>query len=153
MACGILIPWPGTESGPLLWKQEVLTTRPPGKSHDLFFFFFSCDFSTALIYQILCFPKCYFKDGYTFPGHTSESVLRVGCFLVTQPCRRTQHKHTCWANPADKPLTLPEQSVLDTQRKTSKDMKQGNGLALECFQKKATQNQHEPMIICASKNS
>ena len=34
----ILIPWPGTESGPLLWKQEVLTTGPPGKSHDFFFF-------------------------------------------------------------------------------------------------------------------
>ena len=82
----ILIPWPGTESGPLLWKQEVLTTGPPGKSHD--FFFFSCDFSTALIYQTLCFPKCYFRDGYTFPVHTSESVPRVRCFLFTQTVDR-----------------------------------------------------------------
>ena len=81
----ILIPWPGTESGPLLWKQEVFTTGPPGKSRD--FHFFSCDFSTALIYQTLCLPKCCFKDRYTFPVHTSESVLRVGCFLFTQTCR------------------------------------------------------------------
>ena len=30
--CGILIPWPGTEPGPWLWKYRVLTTRLPGNS-------------------------------------------------------------------------------------------------------------------------
>ena len=29
-ACGILVPWPGMEHVPLLWKHRVLITGPPG---------------------------------------------------------------------------------------------------------------------------
>ena len=32
-ACGILVPWPGIKPILLQWKQRVLTTGPPGKSH------------------------------------------------------------------------------------------------------------------------
>ena len=32
LCCMILIPWPGTELWPLLWKRGVLTTGLPGKS-------------------------------------------------------------------------------------------------------------------------
>ena len=32
MACGILVPQPGIEPGPLQWKRRVLTTGPPGNS-------------------------------------------------------------------------------------------------------------------------
>ena len=38
-ACRILVHRPGTEPFPLLWKCKILTTRPPGKSHEIFFFF------------------------------------------------------------------------------------------------------------------
>ena len=31
--CGILVPQPGIEPTPLLWKHEILTTGRPGKSH------------------------------------------------------------------------------------------------------------------------
>ena len=31
MACGTLVPWPGSEPTPQDWKHGVLTTRPPGK--------------------------------------------------------------------------------------------------------------------------
>ena len=31
-ACGILVPWPGTNTWPLHWKCEVLHSRPPWKS-------------------------------------------------------------------------------------------------------------------------
>ena len=29
------VPWPGTQLVPLLWKHQVLTTGPPGKSPTL----------------------------------------------------------------------------------------------------------------------
>ena len=32
VACGILVPWPGIQHGPLQWKHSILTTGPPGKS-------------------------------------------------------------------------------------------------------------------------
>ena len=33
-ACRILVPQPGVEPRPLQWKCRVLTTGPPGKSHE-----------------------------------------------------------------------------------------------------------------------
>ena len=30
--CGILVPWPGAESGPWQWKHGALITAPPGNS-------------------------------------------------------------------------------------------------------------------------
>ena len=38
--CGIIVPRPGIEPHPLHWGQRVLTTGPPGKSRESFFFFF-----------------------------------------------------------------------------------------------------------------
>lgn len=32
VACGVLVPWRGTNSGLSVWKCTVLTTEPPGKS-------------------------------------------------------------------------------------------------------------------------
>ena len=32
VACGILVPWPGTEPRPQKWEPGILTTRPPGHS-------------------------------------------------------------------------------------------------------------------------
>ena len=31
-ACGVSVPQPGTEPGPLQWQYQILTTRPPGNS-------------------------------------------------------------------------------------------------------------------------
>ena len=33
-ACGILAPWPGIDPAPPALEGEVLTTGPPGKSHE-----------------------------------------------------------------------------------------------------------------------
>ena len=38
--CGIIVPRPGIEPHPLHWGQRVLTTGPPGKAWESFFFFF-----------------------------------------------------------------------------------------------------------------
>ena len=32
MTCKMLVPWPGIETTPLLWKRRVFTAEPPGKS-------------------------------------------------------------------------------------------------------------------------
>ena len=37
MTCGILVPWPGIEPTPLLWKHGILTSGLPGKLLKLFF--------------------------------------------------------------------------------------------------------------------
>ena len=36
-ACGLLAPSPEIEPTPLALESEVLSNRPPGKSHDFFF--------------------------------------------------------------------------------------------------------------------
>ena len=36
-ACGISVPWPENEPGPRQWKPRILTTRPPGNSSGLDF--------------------------------------------------------------------------------------------------------------------
>ena len=74
-ACGILVPWPGIEPISLQWKQGVLTTRPPGKSHSQVLLH-----SGYLEFVLMPYP-CFWLDTLLPSALLSESQAFSWCLV------------------------------------------------------------------------
>ena len=77
-ACRILFPWPGIKPRPMALKMSVLTTGPPGESHDLIV---DCGFSSLHWHQEGAMKRdaaclCLQEPSTVLPKAGSQSVLR-----------------------------------------------------------------------------
>ena len=64
MAFGILVPWPGIEPEPQLWKPEILTTRPQGNSQYFVLFLWLSNILLCGEYILFCLSIHQLGDFY-----------------------------------------------------------------------------------------